>query len=55
MASTADEAPLEARRTRDKDEGCGYRRPTPCFFTFFCFGGTMGNLLGQLQSGAPSE
>ena len=31
MASTADEAPVEAHGTRDKDEGCGYRRPTHCF------------------------
>ena len=31
MAPTAEEAPLEAHWTRDKDEGSGYGRPTHCF------------------------
>ena len=32
MAPTAEEVPLEAHWTRDKEEGSGYGRPTPCFF-----------------------
>ena len=56
MASTAEEAPLEEHRTRDKEEASGYGRSPHCCFSEHFFGGEiMGNLLGQLRSGAPSE
>ena len=39
MAPTAEEAPLEEHRTRDKEEASGYGRSPHCCFSEHFFGG----------------